>query len=822
MKPFTNLHAFIDGINVDADITPCIQLTITGEVGKFEGFSDVSPSNNYTLLRSWNVGISQNNTYSMYPNGYWQLNNLITKGEVIRYYTTSTTFYAGIVIARQVQQDPVTRITSTVLHVALAQFYTTTSAYTDNFSNVTPTPFPVGATIKGDISGATATVSAVTIPAPGAINSNSIGNFFGILTIPTGTITTGSHNIVFTDSSSGDIASASTSSSNTFTSYGEVDVYTQTIVNRIDTFVTTTNTYRTTYYDPLAETFMIPATKTDGCFVTSVDLYFAKKAANETQPVTVQIVQTLNGYPTQNVLFNAVAQVAAGDIQVSADASIPTRFRFVGPVFLEPNKEYALKVISNSVSYFVWISQMGEASVKDPTKLISTQPYLGTLFKSQNNSTWTPDQLQDLMFTLYYAQFTQTSGLVTLQNQSNASSFASLPTNPFMVANGSTVCKVHYPDHGLFSGAFVTLSGATSSVFNGTFTVQSVINTDYFTITLSAAQSFNGLTGGSAVLATKSIKYDSLIVNVGDYSSRTGTSITTTIRGATANTKETTTTSVNYTTPTTMNGVHYIHSDLNEGLMIGGSKSLDVNFNLISNSTDLSPALNRNTLSALVASNKINVPAPTDSTVVDNHTIANALAGITFTATTNVIGIPTTQDINQYKIGAYITISGTTNNNITTQIVSIDNTVNPYQVTVSNNLTTESPAATTIVQAEGYIDEIAPIGGTAESKYQTVPITLDQPATGLQIMFSANIPVAADIRLYYRTAMNNSSLKLENTKWTAVSMSYRKSQGTEYLDQTYTLNALANFNAAQFKLVFVSTDSTQVPTVKDFRAICLA
>ena len=47
----------------------------------------------------------------------------------------------------------------------------------------------------------------------------------------------------------------------------------------------------------------------------------------------------------------------------------------------------------------------------------STQPYLGSLFKSQNSSTWTPSQYEDLKFKLNKAQFvTNTPSSILLRN----------------------------------------------------------------------------------------------------------------------------------------------------------------------------------------------------------------------------------------------------------------------------------------------------------------------------------------------------------------------------------------------------------------------
>ena len=48
---------------------------------------------------------------------------------------------------------------------------------------------------------------------------------------------------------------------------------------------------------------------------------------------------------------------------------------------------------------------MGEADVSGSNRLISSQPVLGSLFKSQNNRTWNAIQSQDKKFTLYQALF---------------------------------------------------------------------------------------------------------------------------------------------------------------------------------------------------------------------------------------------------------------------------------------------------------------------------------------------------------------------------------------------------------------------------------
>ena len=77
-------------------------------------------------------------------------------------------------------------------------------------------------------------------------------------------------------------------------------------------------------------------------------------------------------------------------------------------------------LLSHSTEYRVWISRLGEADVTSTNQeagqiLVTEQPLLGSLFKSQNASVWTPSQYEDLKFTLYVANF-KTQGNVSMFN----------------------------------------------------------------------------------------------------------------------------------------------------------------------------------------------------------------------------------------------------------------------------------------------------------------------------------------------------------------------------------------------------------------------
>ena len=71
-------------------------------------------------------------------------------------------------------------------------------------------------------------------------------------------------------------------------------------------------------------------------------------------------------------------------------------------------------VRSASARYRAFISRVGENDLISQT-FVSNQPYLGSLYKSQNGSVWEPSQWEDLKFTLYRADFVE-SGTLEVYN----------------------------------------------------------------------------------------------------------------------------------------------------------------------------------------------------------------------------------------------------------------------------------------------------------------------------------------------------------------------------------------------------------------------
>ena len=156
-----------------------------------------------------------------------------------------------------------------------------------------------------------------------------------------------------------------------------------------------------THYDPLAQSFLVE--DDTGVFLTSCDVFFRSKDDMDI-PVVFQLRTMENGFPTARILPFSEIVLDPEEIQTSADGSIATNIQFKSPVYVEGGKEYAICLASNSTKYSVYISRIGETDLLTDT-FISNQPTLGSLFKSQNASTWEPSQWEDLKFNLYRADF---------------------------------------------------------------------------------------------------------------------------------------------------------------------------------------------------------------------------------------------------------------------------------------------------------------------------------------------------------------------------------------------------------------------------------
>ncbi len=186
------------------------------------------------------------------------------------------------------------------------------------------------------------------------------------------------------------------------------------------------------YYDPLAQTFRVD--ETTGVFITSVDVFMQTK--DEELPLTLQVRTVETGLPTSKILPFSVVVKDPSEVNVSEDASIPTTFTFDAPVYLTGEQEYALVLVTPAENYNCWISRMGEVDIStvglpdEQQVLISQQPYLGSLFKSQNGTTWDPSQYEDMKFVIKKAVFNTGTSVGRFFNSNLETGNDEVPTLP--------------------------------------------------------------------------------------------------------------------------------------------------------------------------------------------------------------------------------------------------------------------------------------------------------------------------------------------------------------------------------------------------------
>ena len=214
--------------------------------------------------------------------------------------------------------------------------------------------------------------------------------------------------------------------------------------------------------DPLAQSFLVD--RKGGVFLSSIDLFF--KTKDKSMPVSVQIRNMVNGYPGQIVVPFSTKTLEPEDVNISEDGSTSTTFTFESPVFLDTGNEYCFVVYSNSNEYECFISRMGEPDLVTG-ETISGQPYAGSLFTSQNASTWTAEQMDDLKFTMKQCEF-EIEKVASVQFENDALPNIDLQTDPIETFVDQTYVKVFNYSHGHYSTTSnVTLSGVVGDKADG-------------------------------------------------------------------------------------------------------------------------------------------------------------------------------------------------------------------------------------------------------------------------------------------------------------------------------------------------------------------
>jgi len=150
-----------------------------------------------------------------------------------------------------------------------------------------------------------------------------------------------------------------------------------------------------------------PTQYPEGLFISKIRVCFKSKDA--LIPITLQLRPTVNGYPSSSVVYpHGTVSLTPDKIKITDSPSMddPTKytdFVFDAPIYVQPG-EHSFVLLANSNKYEMYIAEIGKTDLVQ-NRLISEQAYGGSLFLSQNGSTWTADQNSDMMFRMFRYNF---------------------------------------------------------------------------------------------------------------------------------------------------------------------------------------------------------------------------------------------------------------------------------------------------------------------------------------------------------------------------------------------------------------------------------
>lgn len=649
------------------------------------------------------------------------------------------------------------------------------------------------------------------------LSTDEQGNFSAIFNLPGSTFQTGSR--VFRIDNrhvANDPTTATTFAEATFTASGlqvnasgadfspSVDssaspfTATTTISNQS---ITTNTTATYTPFDPIAQTFIISKDQyPNGVFLSSVKLFFQSKSTNNV-PITVSLVNTLNGVPNGSTLDYSTVTLYPSQVNVSQnpqflDSTASTTFTFNAPVYIQSGVLYAILVETKSSDYWLYYAQQNSTALPSTAKAtpstpnptnpskIGQAPYVGGLFESQNSITWSVDQTKDLMFVIDHCVFNTNVEAIIPFNIPYGAPFRKLGTNDIR--------------HKLIPYAVPQIVGNYSNpseidAFNVTTT--QFVPTDTTATYQYTATVLNGLSQTSPANITP------------------GT----------------------YGTPT------YNDVKLNDGqgprvVLPGTNNSFGLTATLASSDPNVSPVLSDDGITVYTIQYAINNMSLNNTFIQ----VSNTGTGYS-TNTYATISAPTLAGGTQASLGLNLDANGNVIS-VYTQTAGSGYITTPT-ITITDPNGTRGGNANAVVIVSG---ETSATGGNGAAKYFTKPVIL-QPGNDsgdLRVYYTAYQPVGTAVYVYYKILSSQDTSTFASQNWQLMtttvnnntfstqpdqlieyecapgiwgsgqannSISYLSSNGTRY----------SNFIQFAIKVVMASNDNTNIPYLTDVRAIAL-
>ena len=550
------------------------------------------------------------------------------------------------------------------------------------------------------------------------------------------------------------------------------------------------------WYDPLAQTIMVDMD--GGMFISAVDLFFSTK--DDFKPVTCQIRHTVNGYPGPKILGEKV--LYPKDVNISELGTTPTQFVFPSPIYVQDQTEYCIVILADTQGYRCHISRMGQEAV-DGSGIISAQPHAGVFFKSQNASTWTADQMEDLKFRVHRAVFdTSARGEVILENTEYDDNNNDLWTKEFgpqsmkITENSSKITFDVNDTSGIVSTDRWSGQGynyVTLSDFHGTY--------DVF-----PSESFNG-----DHLVTETT-YNTFTIDMRNNFYAQGS--TTLSRAYSA--AELPTVTNTYTPRSNTDFAPRFKSNFKYDLIKPTIQTIELP------NTDITAQF-RGLSGTSQDSNKVpGIKDPNYQYFVPNKNIEFSSPMMMATNTNERLFNTSSTAIDKKSLAIKLNLTSEFNN-----ISPVVDTQRMSAILISNK--TNSPLDTTSGQRgyvnTGFIAETEPTGGSIATKYITKEVTLNQASTSLKTIAAVIKQSPCDIDFYYRIKTSEEQVFVDRP-WVLMERpdvySVNSVSEDDFKEFEFDLQDLPEFTSVSVKIVMTTTNSSIVPRVKDLRIIALA
>ena len=545
--------------------------------------------------------------------------------------------------------------------------------------------------------------------------------------------------------------------------------------------------------------------------------------------------------------------VNISNVNISDTADVPTTFRFDEPVYLKEEEEFCIVLFTPCERYFAWISRMGELD-RGGSRMVSKQPHLGILFKSQNNTTWTPSDYEDLKFTIYRASFdTSKTGGLTLVN--DVVPTQTLGIDPIRTFNGQSFVQVEHPNHHMYSSTNnVTISGVSSDI---TTTLASAItSTDAASSGSDASKDFDFTANADFVASNDG---SNIYVKIGDEIIRGTIPSSNKIRPLARGVGNTTATTHANGATVELYQLNGIPLDQINKTHAGTLANIGIDTYTVTTTTQATSSSNQGGNSVVATENAqmdglqtlvptIVYPDTTLNTNVRTTTGTSPSGSETpFSLAGTSFAKPMTLDENFFfqkpriiasQINETEELSGqksfylnfdlrSTKENLS-PVVDLDKKSVVAFTNRLNQITQASDLGVTALQGD-YVNSEAASGDSNEAIYITRRVALDTPATGIKLFLDINRFASADVKVMYKLLRSDDSSDFDeigynffNTTGAPDTVVNPSLDVDDFKEYEYTANNLDEFIAFAIKIVMQGTNSSEPPKIKDLRAIALA